>query len=92
MFLKCRKTYGIKRIHAELLSRGFNVGHNKVSRLKKKLNIYPKMKRKYKLTTDSKHENKVFDNLLNRDFNSNVLSEKIVSDITYVSILEGWIY
>ena len=92
IFADSRETYGIKRIHAELLSRGFNIGHNKVARLKKKLNIYPKMKRKHKLTTDSKHENKVFDNFLNRDFTSNVLSEKIVSDITYISTLEGWIY
>lgn len=92
VFIQSRETYGIKRIHAELISRGVNVGHNKVAKLKKKLNIYPNMRRKYRITTDSNHNNQIFDNILNRDFSSTVLSEKIVSDITYVSTLEGWIY
>ena len=82
VFIESRETYGIKRIHAELIARGVNVGHNKVAKLKKKLNIYPKMRRKYKITTDSRHNNKVFDNILDRNFSSTVLSEKIVSDIT----------
>ena len=50
------------------------------------------MRRKYKITTDSKHTNKISDNLLNRNFSSEVIMEKVVSDITYVSTLEGWLY
>ena len=92
IFKSSRETYGINRIHAELVLSGINISRNKVARLKKKLNIYPKMKRKYKVTTDSNHNNQIFSNILNRDFKSTVLTEKIVSDITYISTLEGWLY
>ena len=92
IFVESRETYGVNRIHAELISRGRLIGRNRVAKLKKKLGIYPKIKRNYKLTTDSNHNNRLFDNILSRDFSSNVLSEKIVSDITYVSTLEGWLY
>ena len=92
IFIESRKTYGSRRIHAELISRGIEIGHNKVSRLKRDLDLYPKMRRKYKITTDSKHTNKISDNLLNRNFSSEVIMEKVVSDITYVSTLEGWLY
>lgn len=92
IFYESRETYGIKRIHIELLLKGINIGHNKVAKLKKELGLYTKMRRKYKVTTDSNHNNKIFDNLLNRDFSSNTLNQKIVSDITYVNTLEGWLY
>jgi transposase InsO family protein len=92
IFIESRETYGIKRIHAELLSRGIKIGHNKVAKLKQELNLYPKMRRKHKQTTDSNNNNKVCENLLNREFNSNIIREKVVSDITYISTLEGWIY
>ena len=92
IFIERRETYGSRRIHAELISRGIEIGHNKVSRLKRDLDLYPKMRRKYKITTDSKHTNKISDNLLNRNFSSEVIMEKVVSDITYVSTLEGWLY
>ena len=92
IFIESRETYGSRRIHAELISRGIEIGHNKVSRLKRDLDLYPKMRREYKITTDSKHTNKISDNLLNRNFSSEVIMEKVVSDITYVSTLEGWLY
>ena len=50
------------------------------------------MRRKYKQTTDSKHNNRVNENLLNRDFVAEKPNEKWVSDITYISTLEGWLY
>ena len=92
IFYESRETYGIKRIHIELLLKGVNICRNKVAKLKRELGLYPKMRRKYKITTDSNHNNKIFDNLLNRDFNSNTLNQKIVSDITYINTLEGWLY
>lgn len=92
IFEKSRRTYGIKRIHSELLAQGLAIGHNRIARIKQENNIYPKIKRKYKQTTDSNHNNKVAPNLLNRDFNAKKPYQKLVSDITYVSTLEGWLY
>ena len=73
-------------------SGGISIGHNKVAKLKKELGLYPKMRRKYKITTDSNHNNKICDNILDRNFSSNTIKEKVVSDITYISTLEGWLY
>ena len=92
IFYDSRETYGIKRIQAELISIGKPMGHNKVAKLKQELGLYPEIRRKHKVTTDSKNNKMIFDNVLNRDFASNVLREKVVSDITYISTLECWIY
>lgn len=92
IFEESRKTYGIKRIQVELSSRGINIGHNKIAKIKQKNGIYPKMKRRYKQTTDSKHSNRVEANILDREFKADKPNDKWVSDITYISTLEGWLY
>jgi len=48
--------------------------------------------KKYKATTNSKHNLPVAENLLNRDFYAKLPNEKWVSDITYVWTSEGWLY
>ena len=40
IFKESRETYGIKRIQAELLSKGINVGHNKVAKIKREIILY----------------------------------------------------
>jgi transposase InsO family protein len=54
--------------------------------------IVAKTVRKYKATTNSKHNLPVSDNLLNQDFTASAPNEKWVSDITYVWTSEGWMY
>ena len=51
-----------------------------------------KVVKKYKATTNSKHNLPVAENLLNRGFRAARLNEKWVSDITYVATDEGWLY
>ncbi|WP_418186547.1 DDE-type integrase/transposase/recombinase [Aliarcobacter lanthieri] len=50
------------------------------------------MKRKYKNTTDFKHNLPIAPNILNRDFYAFNPNEKYVGDITYISIGEWWLY
>ena len=50
------------------------------------------VKKKYKATTDSKHNLPVAENILNRDFKSGKQDKKYVSDITYLWTDEGWLY
>jgi len=50
------------------------------------------MKRKYRVTTNSDHHYPVNENLLMRDFSTNGIGEKWVSDITYIRTGEGWLY
>jgi len=58
----------------------------------KKLGLRSKIHKKYKVTTDSKHNYKVAENLLGRDFSADALSQKWVGDITYIKTVAGWAY
>ncbi len=49
-------------------------------------------KKKFKITTGSKHNNPVFKNVLDRDFATTTINQKWVGDITYIDTEEGWMY
>ena len=54
--------------------------------------VVAKQKRKFKVTTDSKHNLPVAQNLLNRQFEVCEPDRVYVSDITYIWTQEGWLY
>ena len=49
-------------------------------------------RKKFKVTTDSKHNFPVAENLLNRHFTAEKIDEKWATDITYIKTNEGWLY
>jgi putative transposase len=83
IFLQNRKTYGSPRIHKVLLNQGYRCGKKRVERLMKEAGLRVIQKRKYKVTTDSKHNLPVAENILNRKFHANRPNLSWVSDITY---------
>ena len=54
--------------------------------------IYARHKRRYKVTTDSKHGLPVAENLLARNFTPTAPNQVWTSDITYLWTDEGWLY
>jgi len=54
--------------------------------------IRAKTVKKYKATTNSKHNLPVAENLLSQSFSAEKSNEKWVSDITYIWTEEGWLY
>ena len=58
----------------------------------KALNLKVKIKRKYKVTTDSKHRFPVAENILNRQVSPQSPNQAWGTDITYLWTQEGWIY
>jgi len=54
--------------------------------------VSAKQKKKFKVTTDSKHNLPVAPNLLNREFEVAEPDQVYVSDITYIWTSEGWLY
>ena len=52
----------------ELKARGRVIGQNKVAAMMRAADLHAKRKRKFKATTDSKHNYPVAPNLLNQDF------------------------
>jgi transposase InsO family protein len=85
-----RCTYGSPRITIELNEEGMRCGKNRIARIMKVNGIQAKMKRKYKVTTDSWHKYPIAQNLLKEDGSS--LQKAWVSDITYIRTAEGWLY
>jgi putative transposase len=84
--------YGVRRIHRQLLVDSERCSVNRVARLMRKCGIAARRKRKFRVTTDSKHSLPVAQNLLNRQFHSAGPNQVWVSDITYIWTLEGWLY
>lgn len=84
--------YGSPRITKELIKTGKRYGKNRITRLMRKNNIMAKTKRKFKITTNSKHNYPAAPNLLKQDFTAAGINQKWVSDITYIYTKEGWLY
>ena len=63
-----RRTYGTRRIVEELKANGHSCGRTKVRRLMKLSGISVRRRKKFKVTTDSKHKLPVSPNLLARKF------------------------
>ena len=84
--------YGVRRTHRRLLMDGERCSVNRVARLMRKCGIKAKRRRKYRVTTDSKHNLPVAANLLDRRFFSAGPNQVWASDITYIWTLEGWLY
>jgi len=90
-----RRTYGSPRIHAQLQKDGVRVGRKRVARLMKLHAIEVKTRRRYKATTNSKHDLPVAHNILDRRFDVDEIAatDRVwAGDITYVWTLEGWLY
>lgn len=89
---RTRQTYGAQRLQREMAEDGIKVGISRTKRIKRKLGLYCKQKRKFKVTTDSKHKLPVAENLLKQQFKVYEPNAVWVSDITYVPTDEGWLY
>lgn len=87
---KCR--YGSRRVRQSLVNMGFKVSRRRVCRLMKKENLYCKIKKKFKVTTNSNHKLYISPNLLNRNFSQSRPNKVYVGDITYIHTKQGWMY
>lgn len=89
---RTRETCGPERLQSDLSDHGIRVGVDRIKRIRKKLGLRCKQKRKFKVTTDSRHHLPVAPNLLGRNFNVPAPNRAWVSDITYIPTDEGWLY
>jgi len=92
IFIEHNGRYGSTRIYHELKYRGIACTRRFISERMKLLGLVAKARRKFKTTTDSKHNKKVAPNLLQQDFTATNINQKWVTDITYVPTSEGWLY
>lgn len=87
-----RGTYGRPRIHAALRRDGERCGKHRVARLMRQNGLSVRHKRRYRATTDSRHNLPVAENLLGRQFQVGTPNRAWVSDLTYIPTGEGWLY
>ena len=87
-----RQTYGSPRITKALRRKGFRCSRPRVARIMSKNNIYAKTKRKFKVTTNSKHNYSTSPNLLALSEGLDGMNKFWASDITYIRTKAGWVY
>ena len=89
---RSRGTYGPLRLQDELAAENQRVGRDHISRLRKEMGLSCIQKKKFKITTDSKHHLPVVANLLEQKFDVSVPATVLGTDITYIATDEGWLY
>jgi len=83
---------GAPRITRQLRAEGKVVNRKRVARIMREEGWRAKAAKKFKATTNSKHNLPVAPNLLEQNFQASRPDEKYVSDITYIWTEEGWLY
>ena len=87
-----RRSYGRDRIVRQLRAQGMTPGHERVRRSLLRQKLRPVYRRPYRVTTDSKHDEPVAANILNRRFEGWRMNRAWVGDITFIATAEGWLY
>lgn len=87
-----RRRYGSPRVHQELAAMGIRVGRKRVARLMRENGLSCLPHKRFQVTTDSRHQEPVAENILDRRFNVVEPNTVWVSDITYLPTREGWLY
>lgn len=85
-------TYGSRRMKKSMNILGFPISRNKARKLMKEAGVQVRHRKKYKVTTNSNHQQPVFDNLVQRQFEVAEVDQVYVADITYIWTQEGWLY
>jgi putative transposase len=89
-FARSRKTYGSPRVHADLA--GEHVGRNRVIRLMQDGQLVARVRRRYRSTTMSDHDQPIADNLLDREFTATAPNQRWVGDTTELLTPTGKFY
>lgn len=92
IFYEFNQHSGSILITRELHKRGYQISDTQVSFYMKQMGLHRKVKKRYKITTDSKHNLFTSHNILNRKFTINSPSKVWVSDITYIPIDKRFLY
>ncbi len=89
---RSRGTYGVPRIHAELVAEGASVSRKRIARLMRELGIEGVSRRKRTRTTVRGEESRAAADLVDRDFTAPGPDRLYVADITYVPTWAGFLY
>jgi transposase InsO family protein len=91
-FTTGREKYGRDRVRLELGLRGRKACRKRVGASMERQGLRCKSKRRFRVTTNSKHAFPVAPNLLKRNFTVNAPDQVWVTDMTYLPSRCGWLY
>jgi transposase InsO family protein len=92
VFVEHKGRYGSPRVCRELRERGDIVNEKKVAEVMRQLRLVARPKKRFRVTTDSKHEDPIAPNLLQRDFTAKAPNEAWVTDVTAIWTRGGWVF
>jgi transposase InsO family protein len=92
VYEKSSGLYGSPRIHAVLKEQGVSCSRPRVAKLMRASGLCSKIRKKYKSKSKSVTGGIMADNLLKGNFLTHAPDQVWVSDITYISTAEGWMY
>ncbi|WP_138899509.1 IS3 family transposase [Streptomyces chryseus] len=92
LHIASRKTYGVPRIHAELLRLGRRVNRKRIARVMREHDIRGVTRRKRRSLTRADKQARPAPDLIGRDFHADAPGTELVGDITYLPTAEGWLY
>ncbi len=84
--------YGSPRIKELLHRQGYNVCLSTVTKYMREMGLNANTKFSFTKTTDSNHENPIYPNRVQQDFQVDAPNKVWVADITYIPTLEGFLY
>jgi putative transposase len=84
-----RRCYGSPRVHRELVAQGIGIGRKRVIRLMRQEGLVGRRRRRFKATTDSKHNRPVAPNILDRQFEAAAPNRRWVGDTTELLVGQG---
>lgn len=68
------------------------VGVHRIKRIGREQGLRCRQRRRFRVTTDSKHTMPVAPNRLERQFSTDAPNKMWVTDLTYIGTAEGWLY
>lgn len=83
--------YGYRRVTFELQRRGFTVNHKRILRMMREDNLLCVRRRRFVVTTDSRHNLPVYPNLA-RQMTPTTINQLWVADITYIRLRTEFVY
>jgi putative transposase len=86
-----RRCYGYRRIKRDLKDQGWVVNHKRVARIMGEDNLLAVRRRRYILTTDSRHDLPVFRNLA-ATMKLTGINQLWVADLTYLRLRQQFLY